>query len=61
MDIGVDGSATEAPLVWRLPAQEASRDSDDVVQQDNVVPNINMNVRIHCSATEAPLVQRLPA
>ena len=61
MDVRIDGGATEAPLVQRLPAREASRDVDGVVRQDNVVPNINIDVRMDGSATEAPLIWRLSA
>ena len=38
------GGTTGTPAVRNLHAQEASRDGDAVVQQDNVVPNINMDV-----------------
>ena len=38
-----DGT-TGTPAVCHLHAQEASCDSDAVVQQDNVVPNINMDI-----------------
>ena len=61
MDVGMVSSATEAPLIQRLPAQELSRDGDGVVRQENIVPNTNMNVRMDGGATEAPSVQRLPA
>ena len=64
MDIGMEdgGVATaEASLVQHLPAQEASRDGDSIVQQDNIVPNINIDVGMDGGATEAPLVRRLPA
>ena len=46
MDVGMDGSAATIgeSLVWRLPAGEASRNSDGAVQRDNVVPKINMDV-----------------
>ena len=57
----MDGGATEAPLVQYLPAQEASRDGDGVVQQDNVIPNINTDVGMDSGITETPSVQRLPA
>ena len=56
-----DSGATEAPLVRRLPAQEASRVGGDLVQRDNVVPDTNMDVGMDGGATEAPLVRRLPA
>ena len=57
-----DGSAatTEASLMRCLPAREASCDGDGVVQQENVVPNINMDIGMDSGATEAPLVWRLP-
>ena len=38
------GGTTGTPAVCNLYAREASRDGDAVVQQDNVVPNINMDV-----------------
>ena len=38
------GSVTGTPPVHNLHARKASRDGDAVVQQDNVVPNINMGV-----------------
>ena len=37
-----NGGATGAPLVWHLPAQEASRNG--VVQQENMIPNTRMSV-----------------
>ena len=65
MDDGNDGGAAtaEESLVRRLPAREASRNSDAVVQRDNVVPNINMDVRMDGGAAtaEESLVRRLPA
>ena len=39
------GGTTGTPAVHNLHAREASRDGDAVVQQDNVVSNINMDVR----------------
>ena len=59
-----DGSiATGAPLVRHLPAQEASRDNNGVVQQGNVVPNTRMVIDMEDSgvATGVPSVRRLPA
>ena len=46
MDVGMDGGAAtaEESLAWRLPAQEASCNGDGAVRQDNVVPNMNMDV-----------------
>ena len=61
MDVRIDCRATEAPLVWCLPAREASHDGDGVVQQENVVPNINIDVEMDGGTTEAPSVRRLPA
>ncbi|SLM35417.1 gag polymerase env [Lasallia pustulata] len=52
------GAATaEESLVRRLPAQEASRNGDSVVRQDNIVPNINMD----SGTTGTPAVCNLPA
>ncbi|SLM41533.1 hypothetical protein LPUS_12599 [Lasallia pustulata] len=39
------GGTTGTPAVCNLHAQEASHDGDAVVQQDNIVPNINIDVR----------------
>ena len=39
------GGTTGTPAVCNLHAREASRDGDAVVRQDNVVPDINMDVR----------------
>ena len=61
MDVGMDGGATEAPLVRRLPAREASRVGGDLVRRDNVVPDTNIDVGIDGGATEALSVQCLPA
>ena len=61
MDVRMDGGATEAPSVRRLPAREASRVGGDLVRQDNVVPDTNMDVRMDGSATGAPSVRCLPA
>ena len=54
-----DSCATtaEESLVRRLPAQEASRNGDSVVRQDNIVPNINMD----SGTTGTPAVCNLPA
>ena len=43
-----DGGAVtvEESSVQRLPAREASRNGDGTVQQDKVVPNTNMDVRM---------------
>ena len=61
----MDGGAVtvEESLVRHLPAQEASLNSDAVVRQDNIVPNINMDVRTNSGAAtaEESSVQRLPA
>ena len=61
----MDGGAATAKesLVQRLPAQEASRNGNAVVRQDNVVPNINMDVGMDGGAAtaEESLVWRLPA
>ncbi|SLM36387.1 hypothetical protein LPUS_05931 [Lasallia pustulata] len=60
MDVNMeDGAAAtaEESLVQRLPAREASRDGDAVVQRDNVVPNINMDG----GTTGTPAVCNLPA
>ena len=46
MDVGIDGGTTGTSAVCNLPAREASRNGDGAVQQDNVVPNINMDVRM---------------
>ena len=61
MDVGMDDGATEAPLMWRLPAREVSRVGGDLVRRDNVVPDTNMDVGMDGDATEAPLVRHLPA
>ncbi|SLM34689.1 gag polymerase env [Lasallia pustulata] len=60
MDVGMDdgGAATaEESTVRRLPAREASRNGDAVVQRDNVVLNINMD----SGTTGTPAVRNLPA
>ncbi|SLM33889.1 hypothetical protein LPUS_02489 [Lasallia pustulata] len=54
------GAATvEESSVRRIPAREASRNGDGVVQQDNVVPHIHMDVGIDGSTTGRPVVCNL--
>ena len=61
----MDSSAAtaEESLAQRLPAREASRNGDGAVQQDNVVPNMNMDVGMDGGAAtvEESSAQRLTA
>ena len=59
MDVGMDGSAVtaEEPMVRRLPARKASRNSDAVVRQDYIILNVN----IEGGTTGIPAVCNLPA
>ena len=57
----MDGGTTGTPAVCNLPAQEASRNGDGVVQQDNVIPNINMDVGMDGGTTGTPAVCNLHA
>ena len=63
MNVGMDGGTTGTPAVCNLPAREASCNGDDVIQQDNIVPNINMDVGMDGGAATAgePSVRHLPA
>ena len=53
----MDSGTTGTPAVRNLPAREASRNSDAVVRQDNVIPNINMDG----GTTGTPAVRNLHA
>ena len=63
MDVGMDGGAAtmEESSARRLSAQEASRNGDGAVQQDNLVPNINIDVGMDGGTTGTPAVCNLHA